>query len=122
MDRRQKGPVLAVLAARQEMDGIHPFRQTIGGDLDDREQIEAQKEQVHQVFVADILAGQMGVDEAQAAQPAAGGPDTAERRNDDLGMAADDDIFDLAGTMDQQADLPIQLKRQLAQSPRPFPG
>jgi hypothetical protein len=84
MNWRQKSPALAVFASRQQMSGEHFFRQTVCGDFYHRDEVESQEEEIHEIFVAYILTREMGVNEAQAPQPAAGRPDTAKRRDHDL--------------------------------------
>lgn len=49
------------------------------------------------------------MDAAQSAKTAAGGSHLGKRRNDNAVIVADDDRFDLPGSVNKQSDAPVEL-------------
>ena len=108
MHRGEFGPVAAVHLAGNEMHGVEQIGQAFTHG-EHPHQVEAQAGQVHDVFFVDRAAAEHGVHAAQAAQPAAGRADPTERRDGDAVVIADNHALDLAGAVDEQADLAVQL-------------
>ena len=108
MHRGEFGPVAAVHLAGDEVHGMEQIGQAVT-DREHPHQVEAQTGQVHDVFFVDRAAAEHGVHTAQAAQPAAGCADPGECGDGDAIVIADDHALDLAGAVDEQADLAVQL-------------
>ena len=56
------------------------------------------------------------MNQAQAPQSAARSSDSVQLRDHDAGKGTDNERFNLTGAMNEQADLPVYLMRQLADS------
>ncbi len=93
-----------------------------GGELDGGDEVEAQPDEVDQVVAGQRLAVQVGVDEAQAAEAAFGGAQAADVREHELRGVAHDDGVDLAGPVDEDADLASRLERHGGESSRELGG
>ena len=63
--------------------------------FDGADEIEAQERQVREVVGRELLAGQMGVDQAEPLETAGGGTEAVERGDEDVVVGADDDVGDL---------------------------
>ncbi|GMU57956.1 MAG: hypothetical protein AMXMBFR33_71020 [Candidatus Xenobia bacterium] len=68
--------------------------------------------------MAQRLAPQMGVQEAQAPETRLAHPVAAHLGQSDLAGIAHDQVLDASTAVDEQADLASELSRQLAQTPR----
>jgi hypothetical protein len=97
------------------MGSVEFFRQPLTIDLEHRQQIKTEKEQIHKIFVADLLAIQVGMHQPQAAQSPAGGPLPTKPGDHDPGMIADNHRLDPTGTVDQYGQLTIYLKGEAAE-------
>ena len=82
-----------------------------------QDQIEAQERQVREVVGRELLAGQMGVDQAQPLETERRGTEAVERGNDDVVMGAHDDIGDLSPAGDEDAELAVDLAGEFGQLP-----
>jgi hypothetical protein len=99
------------------MGGSEKAGKAIIGHLQHREHIEPQKKKIHQIFVIYFFAGKMGMDQPQSFQPPPGRTNLGQRRDHNPVKCADHHIFYLAGTVDEDTYLPVQLKGELAERP-----
>jgi len=97
------------------MGSVEFFRQPLSIDLEHRQQIKTEKEQIHKIFVADLLAIEVGVHQPQATQSPSGGPLSAKPGDHDPGMVTNNHRLDPTGTMDQYGQLTIYLKGEPAE-------
>ena len=67
VNRGQKAPGWPALLRRQKMGRVELFRQPLSIHLEHRQQVKTEKKQVHKIFVADLLAIEMGMHQPQAA-------------------------------------------------------
>ena len=103
---------------RHEMGRIDRSWQPIFAvDLNYRHQIEPQQRKVGQVVLRQTLAEQMRVHAAKPAKTVFGHAGTPKIRHLDLFCGADHDVFDLALTINEDADLPAGLVRDLGHLP-----
>lgn len=116
MNRFQKTPHLTVFVEGQQMGGVESFRKSVFGNFQSRNQIEPEKEQVHQIVIAEIFTARVGMDQSQTPEPAAGSPYLTEFWNHQSTVVPDDDMLDLSGSMDEDANLPVELMGELAQA------
>jgi hypothetical protein len=87
----------------------------VGPHPDGGDQVQAQQRQVDQVVPGQRLVAQVRVHQAQAAEAAPSGADTADLGQVDARRVADEHVLDLAAPAHQDADLAFDLARQLAQ-------
>jgi len=92
-------------------------RQAVFGRLQGADEIEAQERQVGEVVRGELLAGEVGVDQAEPPETAGGGTEAFEARDQDVVVRSDDDIGDFTAAGDQNTDLAVDLQgefRELA--------
>ncbi len=121
MDRCKLGPGMAVPVAGQQMGGMQPIRQAVA-EGKHRDQVQPQAGHIHDILFTHLCTGKHGVNTAQAAQSSPGGADIGQGRDNDPVEVTDDNGFHLAGAMDEQAQLTVQLGRQGSQTPGQLPA
>jgi hypothetical protein len=84
---------------------VHRPRLAARRNLDGADEVESQADEVDEVVACQLLAAEMRVDEAEPAEPSFGGPKPADVRKHEAAGVANDDVVDLARTMDERADL-----------------
>jgi hypothetical protein len=90
-------------------------RAPIGLHADRRHEIEAQQREVDEVVAREGLVAQVRVHEAQAAEAPAAGAEAPDLGQVQAGRVAHEDVLDVAAPPDEEADLPLDLARQLTQ-------
>ncbi len=107
---------------RNEMGGVRIAGQPVVARLQGAYQIEAQKREVRQIVGGELLAGQMGVDQAEPPESAGGGTKAVQGRDEDVVMGTHDHIGDLPPAGDEEADLAVDLTGEFRQRPGQFVG
>jgi hypothetical protein len=87
-------------------------------DVDGDHQVEAQQREVVQVVLRQLLAAQVRVDGAQAAEAPLADARALQVGPLDAARVADDDRLDVALAVDERADLPPRLVRKLGELAR----
>jgi len=80
------------------MGRVETLRQPIRSNLQHREQIQSQEEQIHQIFVADILSREMGVNQTQPLQTSPGTAHCTQSGDHDPLEITDHDLLHLTGS------------------------
>ncbi len=104
------------------MGGVGIAGQSVFTRVQSADQIEAQQREVRQIVGGELLAGQMGVDQAEPPESAGGGAEAVQSRDEDVVMGAHDNIGDLPPAGDEEADLAVDLPGKLRQRPGQFVG
>ena len=115
-------PLLAIRVVREERSDARIVGQAICAHIDGHHDIEAQMGQVGHIVRGKRLTTQVGVhipETAQAIRRRARAPEVGEKNTF---VIPHDDVLDNAFTIDQYANLAIDLERQLAEIPRQFLG
>jgi hypothetical protein len=105
----------AVGVGGAERGGVGQAGQAVVADADRDDGVEAQEGQVGQVVSGEAFVGEMGLDEAEAAQAAAAGTQTAPVRQLGAGGATDQDVLDGPGAVEEHADLAADLAGEAGQ-------
>gem|GEM_PF-3576545 len=113
---RQNLPLAAFGIGRQEVGGVQRARLTIRHGQS-RHSVQAQKKHVQEVFLAEGLLAEVGVQEAHAPQAPAAGAHAPQVRDEDAAWLADDDQARPALAVDEQADLAADGRGQSGQLP-----
>ena len=111
MHGRQRRPIPAFNLPGHEMHRMKKIGQPVA-QSQHCHQIKPETGQIHDVFFVHRAAAKHSVDATKSSQPAASSADMRQRRNGDPVVITHDHRFDLPGTMDKQADLPIELSRE----------
>ena len=107
---------------RDEVGGVGIAGESVFTRVQGADQIEAQKREVRQIVGGELLAGQMGVDQAEPPESAGGGTEAVQGRDEDVVVGAHDDVGDLPPAGDEKADLAVDLPGELRQRPGQFVG
>jgi len=89
---------------------------------DDRYGIQAQKNHVHEVFIGEAGAAQMGMQKPYPAESAAAFPQTVQGRNENASLIAHDYHEDMSAAVYDQADLSFCLVGEVGKFPGLFRG
>ncbi len=92
-------------------------REPVGPHLERGDEIEPEQREVRVIVAGERLVLQMGVHEAQAAEPALPRATAAHVRQLELARVPDDHGVDVPLAIEEDADLPVGLRRDLAQVP-----
>jgi hypothetical protein len=82
---------------------VHRSRLAPRRELDRADEIEAQPDEVDEVVARERLAAEMRMDQAEASEASLGSAEAADVREHEAARVADDDVVDLARTMDERA-------------------
>lgn len=85
-------------------------REPIFDDRNRYDRVESQQGEVGQIVSSQPLRGQMGMDQAQAAEPSATGTQTTPIGQLDARRGSDHDVFDISASIDEDADLAANLR------------
>jgi hypothetical protein len=96
--------------------------EAVHAGLDDDDGVQAQQAEVGHVVAAEALAAQMGVHEAQTAEPTGAGAGAGQVGDEEPVGIPDDDVRGVALPVDGEADLPTRLARELGHPPRQLGG
>ena len=77
-------PVAPFRVFGDQMGGMGEAREAVLAGLHGADEIEAQERQVREVVRGELLAGQMGVDQAEPLETARGGTEAVERGDEDV--------------------------------------
>jgi hypothetical protein len=97
--------------------GVHGAWQAIAANLDGSHQVQPQQCQVSQVILGQPVATKVGVQTTQSTESARPDTHAFEIGQHDAVSIAYDNVLDIAFAIDQHADLPADLGRQLGQLP-----
>ena len=112
--RLELHPHLAVRVVGQEVSDEDPARLATGADRDRRHQVEAEERQVGEIVLGQRLAAQVRVDQAQPAEAPRAAAQTSDVRQHQLRCVPHDDVLDRTSPVDQDPDLAVELRRDLA--------
>ncbi len=108
--RIQEEPAFTVDIFRQQMGGEQTPSAAMPVHLQDRHQIQAQKDQVHKIIFGERFTFQMGVNASQAAESTAVATGRSKFRDKYGAVVADDNPLDFSPTINQQTKLSIGFK------------
>ena len=110
-------PQDALRVLRQEVGPVHLAGKPVLEHLDGRHQVEPEQGQVGEVVARERLAVQVGVHQAQTAEPALAGAGAAHIRELQLAGVADHHRLHVPLAIEEDADLPVGLERHLGEVP-----
>ena len=113
--RGERLPVAPFGVFRDEVGGMGEAGEAVFSGLDGADEVEAQEREVREVVGRELLAGQMGVDQAQPLEAERGGTEAVERGDDDVVMGSHDDIGDLSPAGDEEAELAVEFAGELGE-------
>ena len=90
-------------------------RAAVGLHANGRHEIQPQQREIDEIVAGQRLVAQVGMDEAQAAEPASARSDAADLGQVDARGIAHEDVLDFAAPADEEPDLALELARQAAQ-------
>ena len=83
--------------------------------LDDHDRIQPQECQIGQIILAQSLSSKVGMDQAKPSKTAGARACARQVRNKELVGIPDDDMGEFPSSIDEQAELPTELSRELTQ-------
>ena len=87
-------------------------------DVDGDHQVEPQQREVGEIVLRQFLAAEVRVDAAQATEAVGGDTSPLQVRQLNAARVPDDDVLDVAFTVDQRADLAASFVREFGQLTR----
>ncbi len=106
--RGERLPVAPFGVFRDEVGDMGEARKAVLSGIDGADEVEAQERQVREVVGRELLAGQMGMDQAQPLEAERRRTEAVERGDDDVVMGAHDDVGDLSPAGDEEAELAVE--------------